>query len=50
MADAANRKGELKTRVNVIRHGFETRCLPSMPQKGFSRETRPIEPTCSPTP
>ncbi len=37
-ADAANRIGELKTRSDAIRHVFDTRFLPSIPNKGFCRE------------
>lgn len=38
VSDVANRLGELKTRVDVIRHVFDTRFLPSIPAAGFCRE------------
>jgi len=37
-SDVANRLGELKVRVDVIRHVFDTRFLPSIPAAGFCRE------------
>jgi len=37
--DVANRLGELKVRVDVIRHVFDTRFLPSIPASGFCRES-----------
>ena len=37
-SDVANRLGELKARVDVIRHVFDTRFLPSIPGAGFCRE------------
>ena len=37
-SDVANRLGELKVRVDVIRHVFDTRFLPSIPVVGFCRE------------
>jgi len=37
-SDVANRLGELKVRVDVIRHVFNTRFLPSIPAAGFCRE------------
>lgn len=37
-SDVANRLGELKVRVDVIRHVFDTRFLPSIPTGGFCRE------------
>jgi hypothetical protein len=37
-SDVANRLGELKTRVDVIRHVFDTRFLPSIPAAGFCKE------------
>jgi hypothetical protein len=30
---------ELKSRVDVIRHVFDTRFLPSIPEAGFCKET-----------
>ncbi len=38
-SDVANRLGELKVRVDVIRHVFDTRFLPSIPAAGFCRES-----------
>jgi len=38
LSDVANRLGELKTRVDVIRHIYDTRFLPSIPAAGFCRE------------
>jgi hypothetical protein len=43
-SDVANRLGELKVRVDVIRHVFDTRFLPSIPAAGFCREKN----TCPP--
>ena len=37
--DIANRVGEQKMRVDVIRHVFDTRLLPSLTTEGFCRET-----------
>jgi hypothetical protein len=46
-ADVANRVGELKVRVDVIRQVFDTRFLPSIPANGFCREkTAPTNPAC----
>ena len=36
--DIANRVGELKARVDIIRHIYETRFLPSIPNGGFQSE------------
>jgi hypothetical protein len=36
--DIANRVGELKSRVDIIRHIYETRFLPSVPDTGFQSE------------
>ena len=44
--DIANRVGELKMRVDVIRHVFDTRLLPSLTTDGFCRETDPSPTTC----
>lgn len=38
LSDVANRLGELKTRVDVIRHVYDTRFLPSITTAGFCRE------------
>ncbi|MSQ91374.1 MAG: hypothetical protein EXR87_00350 [Gammaproteobacteria bacterium] len=43
-SDVANRLGELQVRVDVIRHVFDTRFLPSIPAAGFCRERN----TCPP--
>ncbi len=45
-SDVANRVGELKSRVDVIRHVFDTRFLPSIPAAGFCRERDPDPDTC----
>jgi hypothetical protein len=36
--DVANRVGELRMRVDVVRHVFDTRLLPSLTTTGFCRE------------
>ncbi len=43
-SDVANRLGELKMRVDVIRHVFDTRFLPSIPTAGFCRERNACPP------
>jgi DNA-binding beta-propeller fold protein YncE len=43
-SDVANRLGELKMRVDVIRHVFDTRFLPSIPAAGFCRERNACPP------
>ena len=37
-ADVANRLGELKSRVEILQHLYDTRFLPSIPKGGFCRE------------
>jgi hypothetical protein len=44
--DIANRVGELKMRVDVIRHVYDTRMLPSMTTAGFCREQSSNPLTC----
>jgi hypothetical protein len=44
VSDVANRLGELKMRVDVIRHVFDTRFLPSIPTAGFCRERNACPP------
>jgi hypothetical protein len=44
--DIANRVGELKMRVDVIRHVYDTRMLPSMTTAGFCRERVNNPQTC----
>jgi hypothetical protein len=48
--DIANRVGELKMRVDVIRHVFDTRLLPSLTTAGFCRELNPATSTTCPDP
>lgn len=40
--DKANRVGELKARVNTLRHLHKARVLPSIPDGGFTSEPAPV--------
>jgi hypothetical protein len=42
--DIANRVGELKSRVDILRHIHTTRVLPSIPDAGFPGDPPPFTP------